>query len=108
MKLYSPHPEFCLGVCIRDGRVENGLFVFRFRYYLNSRNDLRLFSSGGHFCLASTSKMLEGELGGRFERDMIVFVTDKDASSSQSSSHLGLHALNQLEKKDDDTGDKER
>lgn len=73
-----------------------------------SRNDLRLFSNGGHFCPASASKMLEGELGGRFERDMIVFVTDKDASSSRSSSDPGLHALNQLEKKDDDTGETKR
>lgn len=52
--------------------------------------------------------MSEGELGGRFERDMIVFVIDKDATSSQSSSDFGLHALNQLEKKDDDTRETKR
>jgi hypothetical protein len=49
--------------------------------------------------------MSEGELGGRFERDLIVFVI---ASSSQSSFDFGPHALNQLEKKDGDTGETER
>lgn len=53
---------------------------------LESRNDVRLFSDGGHYCPASVSKLLEAESGRAVRRDLTKtkspFLRPKTESSS--------------------------
>jgi hypothetical protein len=58
-------------VCIRVGRVENGVSAFRLQDQ-KSWKDIQLFLDGGNFCLASsTFKMSKAESGSRVETSEI-------------------------------------